>query len=237
MTGSLTRCHTYLNYEKHECFHDVYPRLPHQWMYVELFACVVCILLTTIMKPIPRAHNSENTNTSISQQPENPKHSKETKKKMAALKKADYSSVSKTELAEIITRYKARDKKSREKAKKATEQLTADLVTVGSGAAMGYLMGYRVVNADRTKENYLEEATQIVGVDYDLAISGAVAAIGLTGMGGGMSDFLRSVGIGGLTAYAGRRAFFGAIEANETEEKDNFFKSGSYAPWGAQSKA
>jgi len=149
---------------------------------------------------------------------------------MAALKKADLSSISKSELAEVVARYKARDKKSRAKAKQATEQLTADLVTVGSGAAMGYLMGYRVANAE-AGEGKLEEATQLVGVDYDLAISGAVAALGLTGMAGGMSDFLRNVGIGGLTAYAGRRAFFGAIEASEN--KGNF-PSGQYAPWAAE---
>ena len=140
---------------------------------------------------------------------------------------------SKTELAEVISRYKLRDKRSRLKAKAATEQLTSDLVTVGAAAGMGYFMGRQVVTADRTKENYLEEATQLMGIDYDLAISGAAAAIGLTGMAGGMSDFMRSVGIGGLSAYAGRRAFFGAIEADEDEEKNNQYRSGDYAPWAA----
>jgi len=151
---------------------------------------------------------------------------------MAALKKADLSSISKTELAEVVARYKARDKKSREKAKRATEQLTSDLVVVGSGAAMGYLMGRQVVQG--TKEGDLEKATQLVGVDYDLAIAGAAAAVGLTGMAGGMSDFLRNVGIGGLTAYAGRRAFFATIESME-EQGANQFPSGSYAPWGRPS--
>jgi hypothetical protein len=115
--------------------------------------------------------------------------------------------------------HKLRDKRSRAKAKAATEQLTSDLVTVASAAGMGYFMGRQVVQADPSKENYLEEATQLMGIDYDLAISGAAAAIGLTNMAGGMSDFMRSVGIGGLSAYAGRRAFFGAIEANEDESK------------------
>jgi len=148
---------------------------------------------------------------------------------MAALKKADLSSISKTELADVVARYKARDKKSREKAKRATEQFTSDLVVVGSGAAMGYLMGRQVVEG--TKKGDLEKATQLVGVDYDLAIAGAAAAVGLTGMAGGMSDFLRNVGIGGLTAYAGRRAFFATIESME-EQDANRFPSGTYAPWG-----
>lgn len=147
---------------------------------------------------------------------------------MAALKKADLGSVSKSELAEVISRYKARDKKARDKAKRATEQLTSDLVVVGSGAAMGYLMGMQVVKG--TKDGDLEKATQLVGIDYDLAIAGGAAALGLTGMAGGMSDFLRNVGIGGLTAYAGRRAFFGAIEADEEQAKN--FPSEKYAPWG-----
>lgn len=150
---------------------------------------------------------------------------------------------SKTELAEVISRYKLRDKRARLKAKAATEQVTSDLVTVASAAGMGYFMGRQVVQADPSKENYLEEATQLMGIDYDLAISGAAAAIGLTGMAGGMSDFMRSVGIGGLSAYAGRRAFFGAIEADEDESKRDLsgsvetgqrFPSGNYAPWAAQ---
>jgi hypothetical protein len=134
---------------------------------------------------------------------------------------------SKTELAEVISRYKLRDKRSRAKAKAATEQLTSDLVTVASAAGMGYFMGRQVGGAggDASK---LEEATQLMGVDYDLAISGAAAAIGLTGMAGGMSDFMRSVGIGGLSAYAGRRAFFATIEASENAAT---FQSQTYAPW------
>jgi len=139
---------------------------------------------------------------------------------MAALKKADLSSISKTELADVVARYKARDKKSREKAKRATEQFTSDLVVVGSGAAMGYLMGRQVVEG--TKKGDLEKATQLVGVDYDLAIAGAAAAVGLTGMAGGMSDFLRNVGIGGLTAYAGRRAIFATIASLEGEDANRF---------------
>jgi len=144
---------------------------------------------------------------------------------MAALKKADLSSISKTELADVVARYKARDKKSREKAKRATEQFTSDLVVVGSGAAMGYLMGRQVVEG--TKKGDLEKATQLVGVDYDLAIAGAAAAVGLTGMAGGMSDFLRNVGIGGLTAYAGRRAFFATIESMEEKDANRNQRSSS----------
>lgn len=152
-----------------------------------------------------------------------------------AIAKKDLSTISKPELAEVVSRYKLRDKRSREKAKAATEQLTSDLVVVASGAGMGYFMGMRVAGAATEGENALEEATQLAGIDYDLAIAGAAAAIGLTGMAGGMSDFMRSVGIGGLTAYAGRRAFFGAIEKadNELEGKPNKWKSGSYAPWGS----
>ena len=144
-----------------------------------------------------------------------------------AIQKKDLSTVSKSELAEVVSRYKLRDKRSRAKAKAATEQLTSDLVTVGAAAGMGYFMGRQVGQAggDASK---LEEATQLMGVDYDLAISGAAAAIGLTGMAGGMSDFMRSVGIGGLSAYAGRRAFFATIEASENAAS---FSSTNYAPW------
>lgn len=148
------------------------------------------------------------------------------KTKMAIAKK-DLSTISKSELAEVVSRYKLRDKRARAKAKAATEQLTSDLVVVASGAGMGWFMGRQVAGAggDKTK---LEEATQLMGVDYDLAIAGAAAAIGLTGMAGGMSDFMRSVGIGGLTAYAGRRAFFATIEASENA---GTFQSQTYAPW------
>ena len=144
-----------------------------------------------------------------------------------AIAKKDLSTISKSELAEVVSRYKLRDKRARAKAKAATEQLTSDLVVVASGAGMGWFMGRQVAGAGGVKAK-LEEATQLMGVDYDLAIAGAAAAIGLTGMAGGMSDFMRSVGIGGLTAYAGRRAFFATIEASENAEG---FQSQTYAPW------
>lgn len=143
---------------------------------------------------------------------------------MADIKKADLKNISKEELAQVVSRYKARDKKARAAAKRATESLTADLVTVGSGAGLSYLMGMRLAEAGpNATDDQIREKTQLFGaVDIDLAVSGAAAALGLTGMGGNMSEFLRNVGIGGLTSYAGRKAFFMAIEAKEAAGSDNW---------------
>ena len=175
---------------------------------------------------------------------------------MADIKKSELSKVSKEELATVIARYKKRDQKSRMQARQAAEQLTADLVTVGSGAGLGYLMGSRIASVENEKlggdaeavEEALKEKTQIAGIDLDLAIAGTAAALGLTDMAGNMSGFLRNVGIGGLTAYGSRKAFFMAIEARDKElghggkvsaEKPEFqdrFASGRYGHFGGRSK-
>ena len=175
---------------------------------------------------------------------------------MADIKKSELSKVSKEELATVIARYKKRDQKSRMQARRAAEQLTADLVTVGSGAGLGYLMGSRIASVENDKlgnadpeavEEALKEKTQIAGIDLDLAIAGTAAALGLTDMAGNMSDFLRNVGIGGLTAYGSRKAFFMAIEARDKElghggkagDKPEFsdrFQSGRFGHFGGRAK-
>lgn len=179
-----------------------------------VFVLVFCLYVYVKYGCLTGAKNKYNTNSSrhLNTQTENTGFIK-----MADIKKAELKNISKEELAQVVSRYKARDKKSRAAAKQAAESLTADLVTVGSGAGLSYLMGMRLADAGAgATEDEIREKTQLFGaVDIDLAVSGAAAALGLTGMGGNMSEFLRNVGIGGLTSYAGRKAFFMAIEAKE----------------------
>ena len=147
--------------------------------------------------------------------------------------------ISKTEIAEAYGKLKIRDKKRRQAAKAETEALIEDLVVVGSGIGMGWLMGMRVADADLnitaeqaaagdTAESRIKEKTQVAGIDLDLLVSLGAAGVGLTKYGGGMSGFARSVGIGGLTSWGSRKFFFKAIEDSEGEDKNNAFPSPAY---------
>ena len=150
-------------------------------------------------------------------------------------KKANLSQISKTELSEQYSRLKLKDKKSKAEAKMAAEAFIADLITVGSGAGMGALMGNLVGNTDLSPEaleaykkdsgddqatdaDLIAEQTQFFGIDYDLGISGLAAGLALSGYAGKMGGVVRAVGVGGLTGWAARKAFFAMVER---AEKDN----------------
>lgn len=155
-------------------------------------------------------------------------------------KKANLSQISKTELAEQYSRLKLKDKKSKQEAKLAAEAFIADLITVGSGAGMGALMGNLVGNTDlsqaalaqaqqedpeATEADLIAANTQFFGIDYDLGISGLAAGLALSGYAGKMGGVVRAVGVGGLTGWAARKAFFAMVER---AEKDNENASGGW---------
>ena len=129
-----------------------------------------------------------------------------------AAKEAALKDVSKSELAEAYSKLKARTKNAQTTAKKEGEALIQDAITVGAGGGLGYLMGDRAGGIDQSltgeaREDALADAQQVGGIDLDLLVGGAAAAIGLMKLGGKMSDTVRAVGIGGLTEYAGRVAY------------------------------
>lgn len=147
-----------------------------------------------------------------------------------AKKDAALSDVSKQELAEAYSKLKSRTKSAQLQAKKETEALIEDALTVAAGGGLGYLMGQRHAEAEDAaiKEGLsgdeLAEATaeggQIAGIDMDLLVGGAATAVGLMKLGGKMSNTVRKIGIGGLTAYAARVGREKGIDSvKETEEE------------------
>jgi len=150
---------------------------------------------------------------------------------MANITKANLKDISKQELAEAYAKLKLKDTKRRAEEKQTAQELISDLVTVGSGTGMGYLMGTLVARAEEptaqeaadgiTYLDKVREQTQILGFDIDLVVSGVAAGLALSGYGGNFSNTLRAIGVGGLTGWAARNMFFRAIENNEDEDKRN----------------
>lgn len=123
-----------------------------------------------------------------------------------AAKDAKLSQISKTELAEAYSRLKGRISKQAASARSQNEKMISDAITVASGGGLGYYMGKMEQEAGgaAATEDALAEKQQLAGVDLDLLVGGVAAAVGLTGMGGKMSDAVRAVGVGALTEWAGR---------------------------------
>lgn len=138
------------------------------------------------------------------------------KKEFKMAKEASLADISKKELAEQYASLKRRMDKSRKDARSEGETLIRDVITVGSGAGVGYLMGSRAASVGAgASEEELAEAQQIAGVDMDLVIGGGLAAVGLMKMGGKMSDTVRAAGIGALTSWASRLAHEKGLEAED----------------------
>jgi hypothetical protein len=129
-------------------------------------------------------------------------------------KDAALSDVSKTELAELYSKLKARAKADKVRAAKEGEQLLEDAMCIAAAGGLGYLMGQRheAAEIDALKNNKTPEETetliaesgQIAGIDLDLLVGAAAMAAGMFKLGGKMSDAVRRVGTGGLAAYAAR---------------------------------
>ena len=132
-------------------------------------------------------------------------------------KEASLADISKKELAEQYASLKRRMDKSRKQARDEGEALIRDVITVGAGAGVGYLMGQKYAEAggDAASEEEIAESQQIAGIDMDLAIGGGLAAVGLMKLGGKMSDTVRSAGIGALTSWASRVAHEKGVESKE----------------------
>jgi len=137
-------------------------------------------------------------------------------------KEAALKDVSKQELAEAYSKLKARTKTAQVQAKKEGEAIIRDALTVAAGGGLGYLMGQREARVDPTltgeaREEALATEQQVGGIDLDLLIGGACAAVGLMKLGGKMSDTVRAVGIGGLAEYAGRLGYEKGLESEKEE--------------------
>lgn len=142
-------------------------------------------------------------------------------------KDAALKDTSKKELAEAYSKLKGRTKNAQVQAKREGEALVEDALTVAAGGGLGYLMGQRHAQAVRDNPNLsgeeletaVAEAGQIGGIDLDLLVGGAAAAAGVLKLGGKMSNTVRKVGIGGLTAYAARIGRDKGMESVENEEE------------------
>ncbi len=144
-------------------------------------------------------------------------------------KDAALKDVSKTELAESYSKLKARTKNAQLTAKKEGEMLIEDALTVAAGGGLGYMMGQRHAEGEETAlkeglsgeelETAIAEAGQVGGIDLDLLVGGGAAAAGLLKLGGKMSNTVRKIGIGGLTAYAARIGREKGIESVKAEEE------------------
>jgi len=139
------------------------------------------------------------------------------RKEFKMAKEASLADISKKELAEQYASLKRRMDKSRKQARDEGETLIRDVITVGSGAGVGYLMGSKAasVGGAAAGEEELAAAQQVAGVDLDLMIGGGLAAVGLMKLGGKMSDTVRAAGIGALTSWASRLAHEKGLEAED----------------------
>lgn len=148
-------------------------------------------------------------------------------------KDAALKDVSKQELAESYSKLKARTKNAQTQAKREGEALVEDVLTIAAAGGLGYLMGQRQADAaeawlksnpggDLESEGAQEkiaEGGQVAGIDLDLLVGGAAAAAGMFKLGGKMSNTVRKVGIGGLSAYAARVGYEkGEDSVTEAEE-------------------
>jgi hypothetical protein len=133
-------------------------------------------------------------------------------------KEASLADISKKELAEQYASLKRRIDKGRKQGREEGEALIRDVITVGAGAGVGYLMGSREANVGAgASEEDIAKAQQIGGVDMDLVIGGGLAVVGLMKMGGKMSDTVRAAGIGALTSWASRLATEKGLAAAEED--------------------
>jgi len=116
------------------------------------------------------------------------------------------SNLPKKDLADQYVRLKGRIKKAQDESKQMMEQVTQDLITVGTGAALGAFAGNKIRNGEVTSEDEAYELMEGSSLDIDLVVGAVCAGAGMMKMGGKMSDTIRAVGIGGLTSYASRAA-------------------------------
>lgn len=144
-------------------------------------------------------------------------------------KDAALKDVSKQELAEAYSKLKSRTKSAQVAAKKEGEALVEDALTIAAGGGLGYLMGQRRAEAAEAADKEgltgddraaaIAEGGQVGGIDLDLLVGGGATAVGLLKLGGKMSNTVRKIGIGGLTAYAARIGYEkGEDSVTEAEE-------------------
>lgn len=148
-------------------------------------------------------------------------------------KDASLKDISKQELADNYSKLKSRTKNAQIQAKREGEAFIEDVLTVAAAGGLGYLMGQRhadgaeqaikeghSVGSEKYNEMVAESGQVAGGVDLDLLIGGAATAAGMFKLGGKMSNTVRKVGIGGLSAYAARVGYEkGEDSVTEAEEE------------------
>lgn len=148
-------------------------------------------------------------------------------------KDAALKDISKQELADNYSKLKSRTKNAQIQAKREGEAFIEDVLTVAAAGGLGYLMGQRhadgaeqaikeghSVGSEKYNEMVAESGQVAGGVDLDLLIGGAATAAGMFKLGGKMSNTVRKVGIGGLSAYAARVGYEkGEDSVTEAEEE------------------
>jgi hypothetical protein len=142
----------------------------------------------------------------VFQRPTKRKPRKQSQRNTKMAKELKSGAPSRKELMEQYVRLKGRIKKAQNESKEMMEQVTQDLITVGTGAALGAFAGNKIRNGDVATEDEAYELMEGSNLDIDLVVGAVCAGAGMMKMGGKMSDTLRAVGIGGLTSYAARAA-------------------------------
>lgn len=133
---------------------------------------------------------------------------------MATKEDTSVKGSSRAELMDAYSKLKTRTKNAQVQAKREGEALIEDALTIAAGGGLGYLMGQKHAEAEKAAladglsgeelEKKIAEGGQVGGIDLDLLVGGAAAAAGMLKLGGAMSNTVRKIGIGGLTAYAAR---------------------------------
>jgi len=150
---------------------------------------------------------------------------------MATKEDSSIKGATRAELADQYSKLKSRTKSAQVQAKREGEALIEDALTVAAGGGLGYLMGQKHAEAAKAAaadgktgedlDKAIAEGGQVGGIDLDLLVGGAAAAAGILKLGGSMSNTVRKIGIGGLTAYAARMGRDKGMESvNEKEEEE-----------------
>jgi hypothetical protein len=109
-------------------------------------------------------------------------------------------SISRKEAIDAYARLKNKAKRANEVAKRESEAMMRNLVTVGAGGLMGWYLG------DAEKKGGVA-ATKVQDIDIDLIVGGGALAAGMMKWGGKFSETLSAIGTGVLTQYIGRMGY------------------------------
>lgn len=145
--------------------------------------------------------------------------------------------LNKTQAIEVANRMKNRAQTMRRNAEKLSERIVHGFVSAVAGGAFGYWMGQAETDYQEAISEYMADnpgstaedaAKEVVdprkwgGIDKDLIVSGTLAALALTNVGGRKaSPIIEAAAIGGLSGWAYNRGMEMAIESASDDDDDD----------------